>query len=136
MAITVPPAPDAIGFGDVTPTSITYTFRSRGNGGSKILEWQVGYGTSPTKSQHYIKSSGTTTVTGLRPATTYYFWSRGRNAKGWGPWSERMSRRTDAGARVKIGGVWKEAVPMIRVKGKWVVAEAWVKTGGKWKKAS
>jgi hypothetical protein len=136
MAITTPPAPIPNGFLDATPTSITYSFRSGGNGGSKILEWQIGYGTNPSKLAHTIRSGGTTAVTGLKPATTYYFWARGRNAKGWGSWSVRTSRRTDAGARVKLGTVWKEAIPMIKYKGKWVVAEAWVKSGGKWKKAN
>lgn len=133
---TKPPAPDPLGFYGTTPTTITYKFSSNGSGGSKILEWQIGYGTNATSVQKTLRSSGTSTVTGLRPATTYYFWSRGRNALGWGPWSVRMARRTDAGARVRIGGVWKEAVPMIRVKGKWVVAEAWVRSGGKWNRAN
>jgi hypothetical protein len=132
---TKPPAPDPIGFYETTPTSIVYSFKSQGSGGSKILEWQIGYGTNASSIQHSLRSNGTSTVTGLKPATTYYFWSRGRNALGWGPWSVRMSRRTAAGARVRIGGVWKEAVPYVRVKGKWVVAEAWVRSGGKWHKA-
>lgn len=133
---TIPPAPDPIGFYDTTPTSIVYRFRSQGNGGLKILEWQIGYGTNPSKIQKNIKSNGTTTVTGLKPATWYYFWARGRNSKGWGPWSVRMARRTDAGARVKLGSSWKEAIPMVKYNGKWVVAEAWVKSGGVWKKAN
>lgn len=136
MAITVPPAPSPLPFGDTTPTSLTYRFSSNGNGGSKILEWQIGYGTSPTKVQKTIKSGGTTMITGLQPATIYYFWSRGRNAKGWSAWSVRVHRRTDAGAWVKIGKVWKEAIPYVRVKGKWRVAEAWGRSGGKWKKGN
>lgn len=136
MAITVPPAPNPLGFTDTTPTSLAYKFQSNGNGGSKILEWQIGYGTHPTTVQHTVRSGGHTVVSGLKPATVYHFWARGRNAKGWGPWSGRIYRRTDAGARAKLGTVWKEAIPMVRYKGKWVVAEAWVKSGGKWKKAN
>lgn len=134
MAITVPPAPDPIGFYSTASTSITYAFRSQGTGGSKVLEWQIGYGTSPSKVHATIKSGGTTTVTGLKPATTYYFWSRGRNAKGWGPWSVRMSRRTPAGAWVKKGTAWKEAIPYVRVKGVWKVAQPYVRSGGTWRR--
>ncbi len=112
-----------------------YRFRSNGDGGAKVTEWQIGYGTSPTAPQIIKVSSGTTTITGLQPVKVYYFWARGRNSKGWGPWSVRSSARTIAGARVKLGTVWKEAIPYVRVKGKWVIAEPWVRSGGKWKKA-
>lgn len=132
MTITIPPAPDPIGFSGNSPVSISYSFASTGNGGSKILEWQVGYGTHPTAVQKTVKSGGVSLIKGLRPATTYYFWARGRNSKGWGPWSVRMSRRTAAGARAKIGTSWKEAIPMVRVKGKWQAAEVWIRSGGKW----
>jgi hypothetical protein len=131
---TAPAAPEPQRIYGTTPTSTIYQFSSNGNGGLKILEWQVGYGTNPTTPQHNKKSSGTSVITGLKPATTYYIWSRGRNSKGWGAWSSRMSVRTAAGARVKIGKVWREAVVYVRVKGKWVIAEPWVKSGGKWKK--
>jgi hypothetical protein len=131
---TVPPAPDPIGFFSVTATAITYRFSSNGNGGLPILEWQIGYGTSSAALQKTIKSSGTTTISGLKPATTYYFWARGRNKVGWGPWSVRTSRRTPAGARVKIGATWKEAIPYVRVKGKWVIAQPYVRVSGIWRK--
>jgi hypothetical protein len=136
MATTVPPAPTPLGITNIAQKSVLYRFRGNGDGGLKLSEWQIGYGTSPTTPQAFIKSSGTTTVTGLQPAKVYYFWSRGRNSKGWGAWSTRSSARTIAGARVKIGKVWKEAIPYVRVKGKWVIAEPWVRSGGKWKRTS
>jgi hypothetical protein len=131
---TVPPAPSSVKFYGITATSITYQFSSNGNGGLPILEWQIGYGTHPSKPQRSIKSSGTTTITGLQPATTYHVWARGRNKLGWGPYSVHRAERTAAGAWVKIGTVWKEAVPMMRIKGKWVFVEPWVRSGGKWHK--
>lgn len=136
MAVTVPPAPDPVTFTDTTPTSIHCKFTGNGNGGSKIIEWQLGYSTSPTGVQHSIRTGGVSIVSGLKPGTVYYFWARGRNAKGWGPWSVRTSRKTDAGARVKLGTVWKDAIPMVKYNGQWRVAEAWVKSGGVWKKAN
>lgn len=33
-------------------------------------------------------------ITGLTPNTTYYFWNRTHNAKGWSPWSSRTSAKT------------------------------------------
>lgn len=70
---------------------------NNGDGGSSVLEWIVGYGTSSTYPQLYKDlrfSDGTATVTGLSRGTTYYFWSRMRNARGWGGWSNRVVIKT------------------------------------------
>lgn len=132
--IKPPPAPTPLGISGVTQKSMTYKFQSNGTGGGTILEWQIGWGLALNTPQKYTKSGGTTTFTGLDPAKTYFFWSRGRNAAGWGPWSVRSSARTNAGAFVRVGGVWKEAVPYVRVGGKWKLAEPWVRASGKWKR--
>lgn len=131
---STPPAPDPIDVDTETQTSMRYRFSGQGDGGSPILEWQIGYGTSSSQIQKYLTSSGTSTITGLVPATTYYFWSRGRNAAGWGPWSVRLSGRTIAGARVRVGGIWKEAIPYVRVAGKWKLAQPYVRKNGIWTK--
>lgn len=131
-----PPAPTPLGLDTITQTSMRYRFSSNGDGGSPILEWQAGYGTSSTTVQTYLSSSGTSTITGLQPATTYYFWSRGRNAIGWGPWSVRNSAKTLAGAKVRVAGVWKDAIPYVKVNGAWKLAEPYVKVAGTWKKTT
>jgi len=132
---TVPPAPDSLGVDTIEQTSMRYRFSSNGDGGSDILQWQIGYGTSPTATQSLISSNGTSTITGLQPGTTYYFWARGRNANGWSPWSTRSSGRTIAGARVRVAGVWKEAIPYVKVNGVWKVALPHVRVNGVWKKS-
>lgn len=132
--IKPPPAPTSLGLSSITMTSMIYKFQSNGTGGGAIIEWQIGWGTSASQVQKYLKSGGTSTIAGLSPATTYYFWSRGRNAAGWGPWSVRSSARTNAGAFVRSGGVWKEAIPYVRSGGKWKLAEPWVRASGKWKR--
>lgn len=127
-----PPAPKPLGVDLEEQTSMRYKFSSTGDGGESVDEWQIGYGTSSTNVQKYLSSSGTSTITGLTPATTYYFWSRGRNAAGWGPWSARSSGRTLAGARVRVGSVWKDAVPYVRVNGVWRLAQPYVRVNGVW----
>lgn len=131
-----PPAPTPLGIDQVDQNSFRYKFRGNGDGGSDILEWQVGYGTSSGSPQKYTKSSGTTVVNGASPGTTYYLWSRGRNAVGWGPWSARSAVTTYTGARVNVGGVWKNAVPYVRVNGVWKMAQPYVRSGGIWKPTS
>lgn len=133
---TVPGAPTSLGADQATQTSIRYRFAGTTDGGSGILEWQIGYGIDPGTAQFFTGSGGNTTIGGLSPGKTWYFWSRGRNAVGWGPWSGRASTRTIAGARVKVGGVWKEAIPYVKVGGVWKLAQPFVKVSGTWKKSS
>lgn len=227
---TVPPAPNPVTFSQVGSTSLTASFTSNGDGQSQIFEWQIGYGTDPNVSQFSNSSGLTAAISGLTPGTLYYFWSRGRNALGWGPWSARSSvttlrvpdapaapsvgiyrqtsltaawspptfdggtsitsyelgystsstgnptttivstspqsmynlqpgttyyvrvraknnigwsawsaatvAKTIAGARIKSGGVWKDAVPYVRVSGVWKLASVWTKDTGVWKETS
>lgn len=226
---TVPPAPTSVSFSNVGSTSLVATFGSNGDGGSPITEWRVEYGTDPNAPQISVVYNGPTTITGLNPGTTYYFWSRGLNALGAGPYSPRtqvtMLRvpdsptitdvtetsqistkiafapgadggspitsyqvgwttvegvfapttsilatspqlvtgllpattyyfraraqnsvgwsswgplrvvKTIAGARVNVAGLWKDAVPYVRDGGVWKLARPWVKDIGVWKES-
>ncbi len=85
-----PPAPTTPVLSEINYTSMKAVFHSQGEGyPAPVLEWQLGYGTDPNNIHSYLTSTGTSTVTGLQPGTTYYFWARGRNASGWGAWSPR-----------------------------------------------
>lgn len=133
---TVPPAPSPLAFGTITQTSIQYRFQGNGDGGSAILEWQALYQDATINGpQIAYGSGGSTDLGGLIPGHNYNFWSRGRNAVGWGPWSGMATVKTIAGARVKSGGVWKEAVPYVKVSGVWKVALPYSKVAGIWKKS-
>lgn len=221
---SVPPAPFQPQVSEATATSVRVQFTPNGDGQSPILEWQIGVGLNFNDIAWTVSSSTNTVVTGLSPGTTYYFWARGRNALGWGPWSSRSSgittqgyagqleapvisnitqtsvvatfsstatdiseyevgwttsptlnptskisatspatitnlspattlyfrvrarnpagwnswsaptvARTTAGARVKVGAEWKEAIPYVRQGGVWKVAAPYVKDLGVWK---
>jgi len=130
---TVPPPPTPMGFDQVTHTTARYRFNSAGDGGSGILEWKIGYsltnGSTPTSE---ITSSGTSVLGPFPPGSTLYAWSAGRNAVGWGGWSTRSQTKLLSGAKVKVGGVWVDAIPYVKVAGAWVPAVSYVKVGGIW----
>ena len=91
---TVPQAPTGVSVDQATATSLRYIFSENGNGGAAIQEWQIGYGTNSGSPQYFVGSSGTSTIGNLAEHTTWYFWSRGRNAVGWSGWSNRLQGNT------------------------------------------
>jgi hypothetical protein len=114
---------------------LNYHFQGNDDNGAAIIEWQVEW-YAAGGSKKYNSSNGNFAVTGAAPATTYSFRARGRNSVGWGPWSGLLSARTKAGARIKVGTQWKEAVPWVKVNGVWKVAQPQIKTNGAWKKTA
>lgn len=133
----VPDAPNVVAFTQIKQTSVRTQFTDRGNGGTAVVERQLGYGLSSVAPTAYANhSSGINVLSSLDPGKTYYFWARNRNSVGWGPWSARTQVTLIAGARVRDGNVWKRAVPYVRVNGVWKVARPWVKRSGVWKETS
>jgi hypothetical protein len=77
----------------VTPISLSafhVIFTGNHDGGSPVLEWQLGYGLNSAGPSFLIGSDGTTDVGGFVSGQRVYFWARGRNAIGWSAWSNRM----------------------------------------------
>jgi len=120
----------------MTQISATLTFpASTDNGGTAITAYQIGYATNSTGPSTIVSAQAVldNLITGLSPATQYYFWVRAQNAIGWGPWSNPIGRKTVAGAYIKVGAVWYPAVPYIKVDGVWEIAKPWVRNMGVWK---
>jgi hypothetical protein len=135
--IKVGDAPDQVIVSDATQTSFVVSFTDNGNGGSTVLERQIAYSTvNTTSGASTVSYTGVRTITGLQPATTYFFWARVRNAAGWGPYSPVVSDRTLAGARIYVGGVVKEAIPWVKVNGVWRLARPWGRIAGTWKQST
>lgn len=127
-----------IGFSDITQTAVRYHFAGGSDGGAPILEWQALWQdlTINGPQNSYISNGYTLLGPGLTPGHTYAFWSRGRNAVGWGPWSVPLTTRTLAGARGIYQGSWREAVPYVKVNGVWRVGEPYVNVNGTWRKST
>lgn len=129
-----PGAPFSLGFRDILPTSLVHQFSGTTDGGSGILGWEIHYGTDPTGNGNKILASGgTSLITGLRPATQYYFWSRGRNGVGWGPFSVRDQAKTLSAARVRIQGEYKNAIPYVKHEGVYKMILPYIKDKNVWK---
>lgn len=90
-----PSAPSAPSLSSITSTSMYVTFSDGSNGGVAIDQRQIGYSyVSSNTPNTYASSDGSTTITGLKPKTTYYVWARTHNSKGWSPWSAMRSAKT------------------------------------------
>lgn len=130
----VPDAPSPVTFDLITQTSLRTRFTGGFDGGEPVDQWQLGYGLSPdVAAATLVTSPGTYDLSNLSPGQVYYFWSRGRNAVGWGPWSPVRAQALRAGAMVKDDGVWKRALPYVNVNGIWRLSKPYAKQAGVWK---
>lgn len=130
----VPDAPSPVTFSNVTQRSLRSRFNGGFDGGEPVDEWQLGYGlSSDIAFATTIGSTGTNDISGLSAGRTYYFWARGRNAVGWGPWSSVRTQTLNAGAMVKHEDVWKRALPYVKSNGIWKLVAPRVKHAGVWK---
>lgn len=91
---TVPPPPSLLVAQAVSATQIQVIFQGNGDGGSAILEWQIGYGPTTAGPIYTVGSGGNTVVGGFTSGERVYFWTRGRNAIGWSSWSNRGEATT------------------------------------------
>lgn len=133
----IPDAPKPVTFSNTTQTSTRAKFVGGFDGGEPVDEWQLAYGTNPDIAfATILTSNGTNDLTGLAPGQLYYAWARGRNAVGWSPWSSVRTETLRAGAMVKQDGVWKRALPYVRVGGVWRLARPRAKIAGVWKETA
>lgn len=131
----IPDAPGAVVLSEVTQTTVKAVFTGNYEGGTPVTTWQIGYGTDPDTPQTYLNGYNMTIID-LEPGVTYYFWSRGQNSVGWSPLSAVRSITTIAGAFLKVGTIYKSAVPYVKVAGVWKLARPWARAAGVWKEST
>lgn len=102
------------------------------NGGKPITGYRWTYGLTPAGGGLVTTTDLTLTLLDLIPGETYYARIQAENEYGWGPFSNAREIRLDAGGYVKVGLVWKRAVPYVKVDGVWKMARTWVRSNGVW----
>jgi hypothetical protein len=91
---TVPAPPTMQAAYPTSNTNIHIVFTGNHDGGSPVLEWQIGYGFTSSGPSYLVGSSGTSDISGFGSGQRAYFWARGRNAIGWSGWSNRLEAVT------------------------------------------
>ncbi len=130
--LNTPGAPAAPEISEIRQTSVKATWSFSGTG---VTGYDIGYAVTGASAPTTIVTNVTSpkVVTGLSPGTNLTFWVRAKNSAGAGPWSAGTSVHIIAGARVKVGSVWKEAIPYVRDGGVWKIAQPWSRSAGVWK---
>lgn len=90
------PAPPSIWQADtLSSTHIRVSISDGNNGGSAIVERQLGYGGNPNGVEYlWDITAGTTDIGAFAPGSRIFFWARTRNAIGWSGWSGRAEATT------------------------------------------
>lgn len=91
---TVPGAPYIWNTIAESSTHILVEFSDGYDGGSAIVERQIGYGSNPYAPEAYWASSGSSSIGPFASGDYKYFWARTRNAIGWSEWSNRTEKGT------------------------------------------
>lgn len=114
---TTPDPPGPVTFSGLSSTGVTASFTDPAdNGGLTITTRQIAYSKVNTTASGLtlVTSDRSTAITGLSPKTTYYFWARVFNSKGWSGWSSVRSVKTyavpDAPAAVTFTNIKQSTV--------------------------
>lgn len=92
---TVPLPPTFTGFDPISSSAFRCHFYPNSDGGSPILEFQVGYGSSPSGPTSIVTAPGSPhDIGGFYSGQRIYAWIRARNALGWSDWSGRGESTT------------------------------------------
>lgn len=91
---TTPQPPLLRGVDPISSSQVHIYFTDQYDGGSAIVERQIGYGSSSSGPTATVDSDGETDVGGFYSGQFVYFWARSRNAYGWSEWSNRGEATT------------------------------------------
>lgn len=128
-----PDAPSNLVASNILPTSMTLSWDAVSGATDYFLYGQLGDTiTSPTISRD---SGGglSVNVTGLAAGKDYTFEVFAENNAGFSQPSSPLTVQTLAGSYIRVGGVWKTAIPYVRAGGVWKMALPYIRQAGVWK---
>lgn len=139
---TVPAAPATPGVSSAGAASLTVTWVAPSNGDSAITGYRIEVATDASftlnKAVAEVGVTTTATLTGLLPGQLYYVRVAAMNAVStavgtYGGWSGTATVLVLSGAKVGVGGVWKDAAVYYGVNGEWKPCAVFVGSGAAWK---
>jgi hypothetical protein len=135
-----PSPPSAPVVTNIRQTEFSYSFTDGADNGTAINGREIAYSLTQTGTKTIFSSTGSGKVTGLPkdPSTgvqgkPLYVWARNSNSVNDSDWSAYKLITVLAGAKVRSGGVWKDAVPYVRSGGVWKLAEPYARLNSAWK---
>jgi len=119
---------------EITATSMRYRFSGNDLRGGSLYGWEFQYADNPSfNNATLVGSNGTSTVTGLKPATTYYFRSRAQTSAGAGSWSGTTYAKTLSSVKVSSGAApWLAPQVLYSNGNTWLSPEILVSVNGAW----
>jgi hypothetical protein len=141
---TIPGQVTSLGISAIGHTTATASWARGGLNGGTFQHNQIQVSSAVQSGSGDFKGTVeiTTTTTAnsyaikdLKLGQKYYVHVRTRNNVGYGPWSSIATFVTLAGAKVRVNGVWRDAVAYVRVNGVWKQAIPYVRVNGAWKDA-
>lgn len=132
-----PSPPGKPTFSNITPTSVTVTWALSGStGGKQIKSYLMRRWNAATMTgAHYDSSANNRSrnVISLIPGRAFTFAIYALNDDGYSNPSASSTITMPGGVYIRVGGVWRVAIPYVRSGGKWHQAIPYIRTGGVWK---
>ena len=128
-----PNAPTGLVASNILPTSMTLSWDSVSGATDYLLVGDLG---DTIQSGAIERDSGgglSVNLTGLAAGKNYTFEVFASNAAGYSQPSSPYTVQTLAGSYIRVGGVWKTAIPYVRDGGVWKMALPYIRQAGVWK---
>ena len=128
-----PNAPTGLVASNILPTSMTISWDSVPGATDYLLAGSLGDTIDTWLIEEHSDGGLSINLTGLAAGKDYTFEVFAQNAAGYSPASDPYTVQTLAGAWIRVGGVWKQAIPYVRDAGVWKMALPYIRQAGVWK---
>lgn len=128
-----PDAPSNLVASNILPTSMTLSWDAVSGATDYFLVGDLGDTISGGAIQRDSGGGLSVNVTGLAAGKDYTFEVYADNHAGSSQPSSPLTVQTLAGSYIRVGGVWKTAIPYVRDGGVWKMALPYIRQAGVWK---